>query len=67
MGWSGVPFHSQGAIFTFDSVIGRVAKAAMEAAAFDINADPRILGGTQLNLIMEDANCSVFMGSIGGN
>ncbi|KAA8517181.1 hypothetical protein F0562_017474 [Nyssa sinensis] len=54
-----------GAIFTFDSVIGRVTKAAMEAAASDINADPRILGGTQLNLIMEDANCSVFMGSIG--
>ncbi|KAA8524618.1 hypothetical protein F0562_011041 [Nyssa sinensis] len=54
-----------GAIFTFDLVIGRVAKAAMEAAAFDINEDPRILGGTQPNLIMEDANCSVFMGSIG--
>uniref|UniRef100_A0A5B7B125 Glutamate receptor n=1 Tax=Davidia involucrata TaxID=16924 RepID=A0A5B7B125_DAVIN len=54
-----------GAVFTFDSVIGRVAKAAMEAAVSDINADPRILSGTQLNLIMEDANCSVFMGSIG--
>ncbi|KAF5948459.1 hypothetical protein HYC85_014416 [Camellia sinensis] len=53
-----------GAIFSFDSVIGRVAKAAMEAAASDINADPRILSGTELKLIMEDTNCSVFMGSI---
>lgn len=56
-----------GAIFSFDSVIGRVANAAMEAAASDINADPRILSGTELKLIMEDTNCSVFMGSIEGN
>ncbi|KAI8006313.1 Glutamate receptor 3.7 [Camellia lanceoleosa] len=56
-----------GAIFSFDSVIGRVAKAAMEAAASAINADPRILSGTELKLIMEDTNCSVFMGSIEGN
>ncbi|KAM7495206.1 hypothetical protein LguiB_029815 [Lonicera macranthoides] len=53
-----------GAIFTFDSVIGKVAKAAMEVAVSDINKDPRILNGTQLKLIMEDASCSVFMGSI---
>ncbi|KAI8009094.1 Glutamate receptor 3.7 [Camellia lanceoleosa] len=53
-----------GAIFSFNSVIGRVAKAAMEAAASDINADPRILSGTELKLIREDTNCSVFMGSI---
>lgn len=55
-----------GAIFTFDSVIGKVAKAAMEVAVSDINKDPRILNGTQLKLIMEDASCSVFMGSIRG-
>ncbi|GMP66864.1 hypothetical protein CsSME_00027046 [Camellia sinensis var. sinensis] len=42
-----------GAIFSFDSVIGRVAKATMEAAASAINADPRILSGTELKLIME--------------
>ncbi|KAJ4981828.1 hypothetical protein NE237_032665 [Protea cynaroides] len=53
-----------GVVFTFDSVIGRAAKGAMEIAAADVNADPNILNGTQLKLIMEDANCSVFMGFI---
>ncbi|XAR55391.1 hypothetical protein NMG60_11035451 [Bertholletia excelsa] len=52
-----------GAIFSFNSVIGRVAKAAMEAAASDINADQNILNGTRLQLIMEDTNCSAFIGS----
>lgn len=55
-----------GAIFTFNSVIGRVAKTAMEAAVSDVNADPRILNGTELRLHMEDANCSVFLGSVEG-
>lgn len=56
-----------GAIFTFNSVIGRAAKPAMEAAVADINANPTILNGTRLNLFMEDANCSVFLGSTEGN
>ena len=55
-----------GAIFTFNSVIGRVAKPAIEAAVSDINADPRILNGTKLKLITEDANCSAFLGSVEG-
>ncbi|KAI3948796.1 hypothetical protein MKX01_022210 [Papaver californicum] len=53
-----------GALFTFDSVIGRVAKVAIEAAADDVNADPSILKGIKLNFIMQDTNCSVFMGSM---
>ncbi|KAJ0113005.1 hypothetical protein Patl1_02037 [Pistacia atlantica] len=53
-----------GAIFTFDSVIGRAAKLAMEVAVSDINADPVILNGTELRLIEQDASCSVFLGSI---
>ncbi|KAL5797854.1 hypothetical protein ACOSQ2_002674 [Xanthoceras sorbifolium] len=53
-----------GAIFTFDSVIGRAAKAAMEAAVSDVNADPGILNGTELSLIIKDVNCNVFLGSI---
>ncbi|KAI3465634.1 hypothetical protein Pfo_022297 [Paulownia fortunei] len=53
-----------GAVFTFDSVIGRGAKIAMEMAVEDINSDPRILNGTELKMIMEDSSCSVFMGSI---
>ncbi|KAK3031874.1 hypothetical protein RJ639_035644 [Escallonia herrerae] len=53
-----------GAIFTFNSVIGKAAKVAMEFAVSDVNADPRILNGTELKLIMEDADCSVFLGSV---
>ncbi|XP_049413303.1 glutamate receptor 3.7 [Solanum stenotomum] len=53
-----------GAVFAFDSVIGRAAKKAMELAVSDINGDPSILNGTSLNLIMEDSDCSVFKGSI---
>ncbi|MCL7023599.1 hypothetical protein MKW94_018708 [Papaver nudicaule] len=53
-----------GALFTFDSVIGRVAKVAIEAAAADVNADPSILNGIKLNFIMQDTNCSVFMGAM---
>ncbi|KAG7034969.1 Glutamate receptor 3.7, partial [Cucurbita argyrosperma subsp. argyrosperma] len=54
-----------GAVFTFDSVIGRAAKVAMEAAVSDVNADPSILNGTKLNLVMADTHCNVLLGSIG--
>ncbi|KAJ8630325.1 hypothetical protein MRB53_023648 [Persea americana] len=54
-----------GAVFTYNSTIGRVAKVAIEAAVRDINANSSVLGGTKLNLIMEDSHCSVFIGSIG--
>uniref|UniRef100_A0A7N0TFM3 Glutamate receptor n=1 Tax=Kalanchoe fedtschenkoi TaxID=63787 RepID=A0A7N0TFM3_KALFE len=53
-----------GAVFTFDSVIGRAAKPAMEAALADVNSDSNILNGTSFNLIFEDADCNVFLGSI---
>ncbi|KAE8667243.1 Glutamate receptor 3.7 [Hibiscus syriacus] len=53
-----------GVVFSFDSVIGRAAKAAMEAAISDINETPTILNGTRLNLTMADANCNAFLGSI---
>lgn len=55
-----------GAVFTFDSVIGRAARIAMNMAISDVNADPIVLNGTKLKLIMEDASCSAFLGSIGG-
>ncbi|XP_045803815.1 glutamate receptor 3.7-like [Trifolium pratense] len=54
-----------GAVFTFDSVIGRVAKAAMEMAVSDVNSDPTILNETKLNLIMKDGMCNAFLGSTG--
>ncbi|TKY48746.1 Glutamate receptor 3.7 [Spatholobus suberectus] len=55
-----------GAVFAFDSVIGRVAKEAMEMAVSDVNGDPTVLKGTKLNLIMKDTVCNAFLGAIGG-
>lgn len=55
-----------GAIFTYNSVIGRAAKIAMEAAVSDVNKNPKILNGAELKLLTVDANCSVFLGAIGG-
>ncbi|CAH8361504.1 unnamed protein product [Eruca vesicaria subsp. sativa] len=37
-----------GAVFTFDSVIGRAAKIALEAAVSDVNADTSLLKETEL-------------------
>ncbi|CAN1229926.1 Glutamate receptor 3.1 [Linum perenne] len=54
-----------GAIFTFSTVNGKVSKIAMEAAEDDINADPTILGGWKLSLIMHDSNFSGFLDFIG--
>ncbi|XP_073114058.1 glutamate receptor 3.7 [Elaeis guineensis] len=54
-----------GAVLTYDSFIGGVAKAAIEAAVADVNLNRSVLGGTRLNLIMENSNCSVFFGSLG--
>ncbi|KAK7402036.1 hypothetical protein VNO78_13981 [Psophocarpus tetragonolobus] len=54
-----------GVVFAFDSVIGRVAKEAMEMAVSDVNMDPTVLNGTKLNLIMKDSMCNAFLGSIG--
>ncbi|XP_024464009.2 glutamate receptor 3.2 isoform X2 [Populus trichocarpa] len=54
-----------GAIFTFSSINGRVAKIAMEAAEDDINSDPSLLGGRKLSINMHDSNFSGFLGIIG--
>ncbi|XP_020593976.1 glutamate receptor 3.7-like isoform X2 [Phalaenopsis equestris] len=53
-----------GAVLTYESAIGRVAKAAIEAAVQDVNASKKILNHTRLNLIMEDSNCSAFIGAV---
>ncbi|KAJ0259902.1 hypothetical protein HA466_0061900 [Hirschfeldia incana] len=52
-----------GAVFTFDSVIGRAAKVALEAAVSDVNADTSLLKETELRLFMEDSSCNVVHGS----
>ncbi|EER97313.1 glutamate receptor 3.4 isoform X1 [Sorghum bicolor] len=53
-----------GALFTFDSVIGKAVRPAIELAVADVNADPSILWGTNLSVLMQDTNCSGFVGTI---
>ncbi|CAD6335804.1 unnamed protein product [Miscanthus lutarioriparius] len=53
-----------GALFTYDSTIGRAAQLAIELAVDDVNADGKVLPGTQLNLVPQDTNCSGFLGTI---
>ncbi|KAL5197323.1 hypothetical protein ABZP36_000835 [Zizania latifolia] len=53
-----------GALFTFDSVIGRAVRPAIELAVTDVNADPGVLPGTKLSIIMQDTNCSGFVGTM---
>ncbi|KAK2975681.1 hypothetical protein RJ640_027784 [Escallonia rubra] len=53
-----------GSILTFESVIGRVAKVAMEAAIEDVNSNPAVLAGTKLKLTMHDSNFSGFFSII---
>ncbi|KAG0499443.1 hypothetical protein HPP92_004134 [Vanilla planifolia] len=51
-----------GAVLSYDSTIGRVAKVAIEAAVDAINANKDILKGTRLNLVAANSNCSAFIG-----
>ncbi|GAB4825161.1 hypothetical protein Ancab_008036 [Ancistrocladus abbreviatus] len=55
-----------GALFTFNSAIGRAVKPAILAAIDDINSNSSILPGTKLNLIFYDTNCSGFLGTMEG-
>jgi len=55
-----------GAIFSLDTINGRVSKFAMEAAVADINSDPSILGGRTLSLQIHDSNYSGFLSIMGG-
>lgn len=53
-----------GAIFSFDSTIGRVAKVAINAAVDDINSDTSVLRGTNLTVQMQDSSCNVFLDTV---
>lgn len=55
-----------GSIFSFDSVVGKVAKIAIEEAVKDVNSNPNILPQTQLQISMQNSNCSGFMGMVEG-
>ncbi|XP_057974475.1 glutamate receptor 3.3 isoform X2 [Malania oleifera] len=54
-----------GAIFSFDSTIGKVAKIAIEEAVKDVNSNSSILHGTKLKVTMSNSNCSGFIGMVG--
>ena len=55
-----------GAILSYKSIIGKVAKVAIEAAVEDVNSDPTVLPGTKIKLTMQDSNYSGFLGIVEG-
>ena len=56
-----------GAILSFDSSIGKVAKIAIEAAIKDVNDNSSILNGTTLKIVMQDSKLSSgFLGIVEG-
>ncbi|XVF67128.1 hypothetical protein PTKIN_Ptkin10aG0096100 [Pterospermum kingtungense] len=59
------PDVNVGAIFSFNTINGKVAKVAMKAAENDINSDPSVLGGRKLFISLHDSNFSSFLGIIG--
>ncbi|XP_058220528.1 glutamate receptor 3.3 [Rhododendron vialii] len=54
-----------GAIFSFNSTIGRVAKIAIEEAVKDVNSNSSVLPGTKIVVQMQNSNCSGFLGLVG--
>ncbi|WVZ61450.1 hypothetical protein U9M48_011319 [Paspalum notatum var. saurae] len=58
------PSLTIGALFTFDSVIGTSARAAIQLAVDDVNRDDTLLRGTNLSVLMQDTKCSGFLGTI---
>lgn len=55
-----------GAVFTFDSTIGKASYIAIKEAVNDVNSDVNVLHGTKLHVEMRNSNCSGFYGIIGG-
>ena len=57
------PVVNVGALFAYNSVIGRVAKTALELAVEDVNSNQTLLNGTKLVLTPVDSRCNVFVGT----
>lgn len=53
-----------GALYTFNSYIGRSIGPALHAAIEDVNSDSTILKDWKINLILQDTNCSGFVGTV---
>ncbi|KAL8126956.1 glutamate receptor 3.3-like [Apium graveolens] len=54
-----------GAVFTFDSTIGKSSYFAIRQAVDDVNSNFSVLHGTKLHVEMRNSNCSGFHGIIG--
>lgn len=51
-----------GALFSFNTSVGKIIKIALEAAVNDVNSDPNILGETKLKLsLQEDSKYRGFL------
>lgn len=55
-----------GALICFDSMIGKIAKLAINAAVEDVNSNSTILKGTVLKVAMQDTKTSDFLGIVEG-
>nr|CAD1821186.1 unnamed protein product [Ananas comosus var. bracteatus] len=53
-----------GAVFAFNSTIGRVMNVAVDAAVDDVNSDRSVLKGSKLVVTKSDTNCDGFLGTI---
>ncbi|XP_050387972.1 glutamate receptor 3.6-like [Argentina anserina] len=53
-----------GAILASNSIVGKAAKVAMEAAVADVNSDPSVLRGTKMVVTTQNSDFSGFLGII---
>ncbi|KAL1567630.1 glutamate receptor 3.4-like [Salvia divinorum] len=53
-----------GALYTFNSYIGKSLGPAISAAVEDVNSDSTVLKDTKINLVLQDTNCSGFVGTV---
>ncbi|XP_019086587.1 PREDICTED: glutamate receptor 3.1-like [Camelina sativa] len=59
------PVIKVGAIFGLNTMYGETANLAFKAAEEDVNSDPSFLGGTKLQIMMNDAKRSGFLSIMG--
>lgn len=61
------PVIKVGAIFGLNTMYGETANIAFKAAEEDVNSDPSFLGGSKLQILMNDAKRSGFLSIMGGS
>jgi ionotropic glutamate receptor len=57
---------SVGAMLSLNSIVGKVAKVAIDAAVEDVNSDPSVLAGTKMQVTVQNSNFSGFLGIVEG-